>query len=520
MQAGYATPDVVQCCGNRFLSAPESDAPPMFGPTRAPGFDHPGLTWFNVPAPLTLADLRGRVTLLDFWTSGCINCLQILPTLRRIEDVFSDRVTVIGVHSPKFTAEQNPGLVADTIARYGIRHPVVHDPRRILWDQYAVRAWPTLVVITPDGRVIGQMSGEPDPDRMMQGFHDLLATLSGRGQLAPASLPLTVPDPQGGRLCFPGKIRPLPLVAPETNRHWAIADTGHNQIVLTDEDGQELTRFGHGSAGLIDGPAHRARFNAPQGVAADAAALYVADTGNHALRRIDRVTGIVTTVAGTGKRGGPLLFDPKDGERTALASPWDVEIHRGFLIAANAGTHQLVGLDLARGKIRALAGTGGENLVDGPGEEALLAQPSGLYLDATAGHLFFADAESSAIRCLDLKTDTVTTLCGQDLFAFGLRDGPLDQALLQHPLGLCAYDGALMIADTYNGTLRLLDQAHGTLSALEDGTLVCLDPLCRPFRDPAGVWDAGDNRLLVSDSGNHRIVEIDLSRMTSRTWME
>lgn len=492
----------------------------MFGPTRAPGFDHPGLIWFNVPAPLTLADLRGRVTLLDFWTSGCINCVQILPTLRRIEDVFADRVTIIGVHSPKFSAERDPGTVADAIARHGIRHAVIHDPQRVLWDQYAIRAWPTLVVIAPDGRVVGQMSGEPDPDRMMQGFHDLLGTLAERGQLAPTPIALTSPDPGGGRLRFPGKIRPLPLVAPETNRHWAIADTGHNQIVLADDTGQELTRFGHGSAGLVDGPSHRARFNAPQGIAADAAALYVADTGNHALRRIDRVTGIVTTIGGTGKRGDALPFTARDGERTALASPWDVEIHRGFLMFANAGTHQIGGLELGRGHLRALAGTGGENLVDGPAAEALLAQPSGLCLRAEAGHLFFADAESSAIRCLDLKEEQVFTLCGQGLFAFGLHDGPLAEALLQHPTGLCLSGPDLMVADTYNGTLRLLDPEQGTLTALNDSTLTCTDPLCRPLRDPSGVWDAGDGRLLVSDSGNHRIVEINLETLTIRTWMD
>lgn len=491
----------------------------MFGPTRAPGFDHPGLTWFNVPAPLTLADLRGRLVVLDFWTGCCVNCQQILPTLRRLEDAFPDTVVVIGVHSPKFPAERDILTVRNAIARHAIRHPVVHDPQRVLWDQYAIRAWPTLVVVAPDGRIVGQMSGEPDPDRMMQGFGDLVRTLSGQGTLQPSPL-LTAPlDLSGGRLRFPGKIRPLPIVAPETNRHWVIADCGHNQIVLADDSGQELARFGHGAAGLIDGPAHRARFNAPQGVAADGAALYVADTGNHALRRIDRVTGIVTTIAGTGKRGLPLTPAPRDGERTPLASPWDVEVSRGYIFFANAGTHQIGGLDLGTGQLVALAGSGEENIVDGTGVEALLAQPSGLALDSRTATLFFVDAETSSLRRLSTETGDIRTLTGEGLFHFGRQDGLFERALMQHPLGVCRMDGLLVVADTYNHVLRIADTDHLHLSTLDHDSLICLDPVCMPLCEPSGVWSAGPNRLLVSDSGNHRIAEIDLDQMSCRTWL-
>ncbi|MFX8246754.1 hypothetical protein ABTL56_19670, partial [Acinetobacter baumannii] len=83
----------------------------------APEIARDGLHWFNVAAPIPLASLRGRVVILDFWTEGCVNCLQVIPTLRRIEARFPDRVAVIGVHSPKFPGERDEASVADAIRR-------------------------------------------------------------------------------------------------------------------------------------------------------------------------------------------------------------------------------------------------------------------------------------------------------------------------------------------------------------------------------------------------------------------
>ena len=130
----------------------------------APEIARPGLQWFNVAAPLPIASLHGRVVILDFWTEGCINCIQIVPTLRRIEEKFPDKVVVIGVHSPKFANEKNAASVKDAIRRYDIKHPIIHDPQMTIWRAYGVQAWPTLVVIDVDGTIAGVVPGEPDPD--------------------------------------------------------------------------------------------------------------------------------------------------------------------------------------------------------------------------------------------------------------------------------------------------------------------------------------------------------------------
>lgn len=486
-----------------------------FGITRAPEIDRPGLTWFNTAGPLSLKDLRGKLVLLDFWTSCCINCVQILPTLRLVEETFPDDVVVIGVHSPKFSAERQPRNVAAAIARYGIRHPVAHDPGFQLWQQYGVRAWPTLTFISPHGYVVGQTSGEPDPQALLDAVAEALRQYHGEGLMRPGALDLPDPVAPAGSLLFPGKVKPLP--GPE--KGWVVADPGHHQVVLLDDEGQELLRFGSGREGPGDGAAAHGVFSSPQGLVADEDSVYVADTGNHAIRRIDRATGQITTLAGTGKRGPVLGFDPAPGLAAALASPWDLELAGQTLYIANAGTHQLAALDLETGELRAIAGSGAEGLHDGPAAEVPLAQPSGLSLSPDGGTLYFADSETSAIRALDFASGTVRTLVGKGLFDFGNEDGSLDKARLQHPLGVAAWgDGKLLVADSYNAAIRVLDLEAGTLSELEQGRVTCTDPVCLPYGEPAGVLPDGLHRLLVSDTNNHRIMEIRLDTGTSRTW--
>lgn len=475
----------------------------MFGLTRAPDFAHPGLTWFNVEKPLTLAGLKGKLVLLDFWTFCCINCVHTQPILKALEDRFPTELVVIGVHSPKFDHERDPRMVAQAIARYDISHPVVHDPDLRLWEDYCIRAWPTLVLIAPDGRIIGQLSGEPHPDLLPQGISDMLARFFTAGTLRPRPLNLSVRAETGGRLRFPGKIKRGP------GGVWALADSGHHQVLLLDDRGREITRHGSGTAGWNDGPAPS--FNGPEGVALDETSIFVADTRNHVIRRIDRASGETSTIAGQGWRGG-TLGAPAPATETALASPWDMEVLGDTLYFANAGSHQLGAVDLTSGLVRVLAGCGAENLADGQGTECLLAQPSGLAVCADSHSLYFTDAETSALRRLCLISGRVETLIGHGLFDFGHKNGAMTEARLQHPLGVSIANGRLFVADSYNHAIRIIDPITGMVSDLNDLT----DPL--DICEPAGIAADGDNRLLLSDTNNHRILEVDLRAKTVRAW--
>lgn len=495
---------------------------PLPSPLHAPEINRPGLTWLNCAAPLNLADLRGKLVVLDFWTFCCINCIHILPMLQKLEASFAEEVVVIGVHSPKFSAEKSVANVADAVARYGIQHPIIHDPDFILWKQYQINAWPTLVFIDPHGRIIGQQAGEPEPLHLLNGVRDMLDYYEKQGALQPKPFAFTPAELPATKLLFPAKIKPLPMRPEATSSQppqWVVADSGHNQLVVFADDGHEITRYGSGEKGCLDGTAHTASFNAPQGLVANAAAIFVADTGNHAIRRIDRHSGAITTLAGDGGRGVVLLnkFEPALGR--GLASPWDLALKDNILFFANAGTHQIGGIDLNTGLLRLVAGSSLENIQDGAVLLAPLAQPSGLVLNAAQDRLYFADSETSALRYIDFKQGTIHTVIGSGLFDFGHVNGPFATARLQHCLGLCLIDDTqLLIADSYNAAIRLVDFTTGMVSDLDANAWVCEAESCRPFAEPAGIWAASPNRILLSDTNNHRIMEINRTTLTMRPW--
>ncbi len=486
---------------------------------QAPDFDLSGLSWFNVDRPIGLEDTRGRLVILDFWTYCCINCIQIIPTLKRLERAFPEDLVVIGVHSPKFSAEKDAANVELAISRYGVEHPIIHDPDFEIWQAYGVRAWPTLMFVGPDGELLGQASGEPDPERLMEGVGDMIANFRQKGVMSPAPLVLTQPPEPAGRLSFPGKMKPLSW---QGSNFWAVADGGHHQIAVFDAEGAERLRIGSGDAGFDDGELTAATFEQPQGLVCGEGVIYVADTGNHAIRAVDLETGTVTTLAGVNRRG-PALTPDEPATGAALASPWDLELSAdgNRLYIANAGTHQLGYLDLAAATVHRLAGDGGEDIVDGPAAAARLAQPSGLALSADGGSLFFADSETSSVRAVDLGAGTVGTLVGAGLFEFGHVNGDFGQARLQHALGV-ALDGDenLLVADSYNAAVRLLDRSSGQASDFDGGVYTCTDEVCLPLGEPAGIAaDPENGRVFVVDTNNHRVLAYDTEEKTYGTWV-
>jgi thiol-disulfide isomerase/thioredoxin len=423
--------------------------------------------WLNTPSPLSLAALRGKVVLLDFWTFCCANCLHVLDELRALEHELADVLVVVGVHSPKFAHEADHDAVVAAVERYDVRHPVLDDPELAMWRQYAVRAWPTLVLIDPEGYVVAQASGEGHAAGLAEVVREVAALHEAKGTLRRGAAPLEIPPVPETPLRFPAK-------AVGTPYGLLVSDTGHHRVVLLSEDG-EVTRSYEG-------------FTEPQGLCLlPDGGVAVADTVAHLVRRLDLDTGAVTTLAGTGEQlraapfGGPALAQP-------LSSPWDVAWYDGRLVIAMAGIHQLWAYDGET--VGVIAGTAAEGLRDGPALSAYLAQPSGL--SAGADRLWFADAETSALRWY--ADGQVGTAVGQGLFDFGHVDGPGDEALLQHPLGVLARaDGTVLVADTYNGALRSYDPVAGTVSTLATG-----------LAEPSAAVEL-DGEVLVVESAAHRV---------------
>ncbi|MEU0383807.1 NHL domain-containing thioredoxin family protein [Streptomyces chartreusis] len=469
-----------------------NDSAPRRARVRAPELTGKG-GWLNTGGQqYTLADLRGRIVILDFWTFCCINCLHVLDELRELEEKHRDTVVVIGVHSPKFVHEAEHRAVVDAVERYGVEHPVLDDPELATWKQYAVRAWPTLVVIDPEGYVVAQHAGEGHAHAIERLVAELEAEHEAKGTLRRGDGPYVAPEPEPTVLRFPGKAVLLP------SGNFLVSDTTRHQLVELAEDGESVVRrIGSGTRGFADGPAGTAAFNEPQGLALlDDGSVVVADTVNHALRRLDLTTGEVTTLAGTGRQwwqGSPTSGPAREVD---LSSPWDVALWQGKVWIAMAGVHQLWAYDPAEGTVAVAAGTTNEGLVDGPGAEAWFAQPSGLA--ATPDRLWLADSETSALRWVD-PDGSVHTAVGTGLFDFGHRDGTAGQALLQHPLGVTALpDGSVAVADTYNHALRRYDPATGEVTTL-----------ATDLREPSDAVLVGDD-IVVVESARHRLTRLRL----------
>jgi thiol-disulfide isomerase/thioredoxin len=480
--------------------------------------------WLNTNKPLSLAALRGKVVLLDFWTYGCINCIHIIPDLKKLEKKYANELVVIGVHSAKFENEKDTENIRRIILRYEIEHPIVNDADFKIWRAYAVDAWPTRYLIDPAGYIIGRTSGEGDYEIFDRAIGQTIAEFRKRGQMNEAPLKFVLEKAKVGDLplAFPGKI-----LADAKGDRLFIADSDHNRIVITKLDGTLLQTIGTGIHGAKDGPFDQATFFRPQGLAQDGEVLYVADTENHLVREIDLKAKTVKTIAGTGAQSRERGLSG-DAAKIALNSPWDLQLVGRTLYIAMAGPHQIWQLDLNTKQVSTFAGSGREARIDGarigpfevqpdgtpPG--SAFAQPSGLATDGNT--LFVSDAEANIIRAIDLSPDgAVRTLVGGDLFDFGDQDGTGNDVRLQHPLGLAQWNGKLLIADTYNHRIKVLDPAARSVKSFAgSGKPGQSDGVKPSFYEPGGLAVAGD-KLFVADTNNHAIRVVDLKTKETRT---
>jgi thiol-disulfide isomerase/thioredoxin len=468
--------------------------------------------WLNTDKPLSLAALRGKVVLLDFWTYGCINCIHIIPDLKKLEKKYPNELVVIGVHSAKFENEKDIENIRRIILRYEIEHPIVNDADFKIWRSYAVNAWPTRYLIDPAGYIIGRLSGEGGFEALDKAIADSIAEFRKRGELNEAPLKLVLERAKVGDLplAFPGKV-----LADEKSGRLFIADSDHNRIVIAKLDGTLLETIGVGVHGADDGSFDRASFFLPQGMALDGETLYVADTENHLIRAVDLKEKTVTTIAGTGRQS--LQLDRIGMARTiALNSPWDLQLVGRTLYIAMAGPHQIWQLDLTLREISDFAGSGREARIDGPLKEAGFAQPSALASDGKT--LYVSDAEANIIRAIDLGAEgKVRTLVGGDLFDFGDVDGSGNDVRLQHPLGLARWHDKLLIADTYNHKIKVLDPvARSVKTFAGSGKPGQADGRQPSFYEPGGLAVAGD-KLYVADTNNHAIRVVDLKTKETKT---
>jgi len=414
--------------------------------------------------------------------------------LRELEERFAEELTVIGVHSGKFIAERETSRIADAARRLGVMHPVVNDRQFRVWRSYAVRAWPTIVVIDPEGYVLGMHAGEFTTEMVAPALEEIIAK-AGAG-LRRDALHHQADDRAHDVLRYPGKV----AVREKTI---AIADSGNDRVVIAELDagrGSARVLATHGGArGYRDGT--DPQFDHPQGLLFDRGDLLVADAFNHAIRAIDLATGETRTIAGNGQQ----LRTRSDAAAGALSSPWDLARAGERVAIAMAGNHRLYLLDVAKGSARPFAGSGAEEIHDGPRETAALAQPMGISANETT--IWFADSETSAIRSASIDPKgIVSTLVGTGLFDFGDVDGEGTAVRLQHAQGVVGMpDGRLLVVDSYKDALKWLDPETQRVTTWVRG-----------LSEPGGAA-AGDGVVYVADTNAHRIavVRIDDGSVTT-----
>lgn len=471
--------------------------------------------WLNLARKIEKKDLKNRIILLDFWTHSCVNCLHIIPEIKKLEKEFGNKILVIGVHSGKFENEKDIESIRKAVLKYVIDYPIVNDSMLKIWNEFEINARPTVVLIDPRGRVKKTYIGENDIKYARKTIKKLVEKY--RYHLNRDELPILLEKNKIIKtvLSYPTKISHSKKFSYKSYSGPAffIANSARNSIIVAKENGEIITQIGLKDVGLQDGIFDVARFNFPSGILYNDGILYVADTQNHALRAINFKSGRVETLIGNKERG-LVLKGETDALNFALALPLDLEFlgDKNKIAIANSGTNQILLFDLKTNKIKPLAGSGVEGIIDGKFPKNSLTQTSSLsFYD---GNLYFIDSSTSSLRVYE-KDGNIRTLIGDNLSdSGGHKDGDKKTALMQHPLDLFVNKNGVYISDSFNHKIRKYQFNSKTIKDLfgdKRGNSLGENV---EFDEPDGVVIV-DNDMFVVDGNNNRIVKINFDKMKS-----
>ena len=345
--------------------------------------------------PRRPARSRRRARLLDLLLR------QLPPRPRRaapVEARFPDALTIIGVHSPKFEHEADADALAAAVERYAVHHPVLDDPELVTWQAYTARAWPTLVVIDPEGYVVASMSGEGHGPGLAALVAELIEEHAAKGTLQPGDDPYVPAAGRPTRRCASRARRsPCPTgrsssPTPPTTRSCTSrrtcrpsAPAGVARMTSTSRRASCSRPPERGRAARRRPP--RRRLGQPPG------------QGNPLLRRLDPRRGrhrVQQLRERTGRRARRSSRrcrrrGTSPGSATGSSSPWPAPTSCGRGRRATPSR---------TARVEVVGGTTNEGLVDGPARDAWFAQPSGLATSADGDRVWVADSETSALRSL------------------------------------------------------------------------------------------------------------------------
>jgi hypothetical protein len=456
---------------------------------------HDNLHWCNAEKQ-SIQAMQGRVLAIVFWNASSSYCTNMLEGLSRLQARYPVGFSILGIHVPKFDAEADDRVVIKAINRLRIPFPVANDPNWITWQHYGVSRWPSIALLDHHGHLAEIIEGDNQQEAIDSKIAELVNAASNI--LIKPHVPFKFASSEFlSPLSFPSG-----LAATET--HLYVADTANHRILECNHTGRILREFGNGHADLNDGPSSDAAFNSPRGLCWIREMLYVADTGNHSIRKINLLKGDVETVLGNGRLGTPRESVVKNAYEHPLNQPWGLSGSNDKLYIGMSGSHQVWEYELGNSRLRCVAGSGELGLADGPGLKAVFAQPTGLALVQQS--LYVVDSASSAIRAIQLSQNMVQTLVGQQLYEFGNKDGERRDARMQFPQAVVLDPGSpvLWIADTYNGLLRKLRLGGGGVTTQH---------LNRPLHQPSALA-VSTGMLWIADAAQHEVLRFDLSNET------
>lgn len=313
----------------------------------------------------------------------------------------------------------------------------------------------------------------------------------------------------------------LPLILPsaiayDSQGNLYIAETSNNVIRRVDTAGNITTIAGTGAQGYSgdNGPATTARLDSPQGLAFDANNLFISDTHNHRIRKLDLTTGIITTVAGT-TAGFSGDNGPANAAQLSLPTALAVDANHNLYIA-DTQNHRIRKLAITTGIITTIAGNGTQGFSgdDGPATAATIDSPAGLAIDS-AGDLYISDTHTHRVRKITAATGIITTIAGTGTPGFSGDSQPASGATLDLPHGLSIdAAGNLYIADTENHRIRRIDAVTGAITTVAGTGTQTFSGDSGPailamLNSPRGVTLSSTGLLTFTDTANQRVRQVD-----------
>lgn len=509
--------------------------------------------WINAPGANPLEETRGTLSIIHF---GSFEDPASLDAIRKLNDiqVANHEIRVILSLHPRYAYSRSAKAVMDNLKRFDIALPVLLDTAGTFWDCMKVENEETTVILSPDGRILGRHLGTVSPSIL----NAVLARLtdSFRGHFSPNREPFYGLAPSH-RSSEPVLRFPVALAAQPIEDLIYVSDMLSHRILGITSKGNTIHCIGSDDAGFVEGPLKTARFNGPRGLAFDLhlGVLYVADTYNHRVRKIDFARDSVSTVLGNGNlpqfeaeqvfgTDGPIGFPVAlalDGNDLYISTAgptsglWRMDTRTGVarrLISHDspAGEVSTVGFGgltadptgavfisdsynsllkyYHNGEVRVSAGDeNGHGYGDGKKSDIQFQFPNGLV--ERDENIYIADTYNHVIRSVQPFKPRSTTIVGSG--QMGFADGPADQAALNLPMGIVFMNGKLYIADAGNGAIRIFDPEAGRLETMRLYNYECIG---HDKSEP--IMDLRDGPVIHI---NENLTELDFTLDLGKDWI-